>query len=172
MIDPRVARPLSSIGLVVLVGCIDFGSVRVFEPDAAIEVVDAASLSDASALDAAALLPDAAALLPDAAAPCVPGRVDPATAGIEIRIVRFSVETNPLVVNAGEVVVWTNADSMNHRLVSGEPGTPITRGPGAFNTGSLATGRSYAHRFCEPIRLTYYCSAHPSQMRGFVLDIR
>src|SRR5262245_33119033 len=112
------------------VACIDFGDAP--SPDASI-------LADAGHGDAGP---------PDTGAPCVEGMEDPALAENTITLVEMNVDPMALTIAPNTVVAFKNTGGRNHRLVSGEPGAPIAPENGGFNTGALAPGDSYGHRFC------------------------
>ena len=81
----------------------------------------------------------------------------PAEATIEIKTFMF----NPamLTVVAGTTVQWTNLDA--------EPHTVASVG-GAFRSGALDEGESFAFTFAKPGSYRYVCSIHP-QMVGTIL---
>jgi plastocyanin len=162
----------ATLTLVLLqLGCIDFGypvdrdaAVADAGPQDAADPTDAAAPTDAQIADSG--------LAPDAGSGCVEGSVDLATAGTEVRVISFAVNRPAVTIVAGSVVIWRNADSMAHQLIAGVPGAPQNAANGGFDTGELAPGQGYAHRFCRPRRLVYYCSTHPSIMNGYRLDIQ
>lgn len=168
-----VARPILGLVLLVLAsGCIDFG-YAVDRDAAAADVgapADAGALDAAEAMDGTAMSADSGVL--DASSSCVEGSVDLATAGTEVRVISFAVNRPAVTIAAGSVVIWRNADSMAHQMIAGVPGAPQNAANGGFDTGELAPGQGYAHRFCRPRRLVYYCSTHPSIMNGYRLDIQ
>jgi len=53
-------------------------------------------------------------------------------------------------VKAGNTVIWTNGDLMPH-TVSGS----------SFDSGPIAPGATYSHRFPSPGSFDYHCSIHP-----------
>lgn len=164
------ARAISTLALLQL-GCIDFG----YPVDRDAAVADAGTEDAAQGQDAAEPMdaqPADSGPSPDAGPGCVEGSVDLATPGTEIRIVSFAVNRPTLSVAAGGVIIWRNADSMAHQMIAGVPGAPQNAANGGFDTGELAPGQGYAHRFCRPRRLVYYCSTHPSIMNGYRLDIQ
>lgn len=144
----------ATAALFVCAGCVDFGVPPAEVPDAG-----AAEMTDA-ALDPS-----------DAGAACIEESVDPALAENTIDLVRFSVDPLELTIAAGTVVAFSNSDTRNHRMLSGTPEAPIEPAQGGFNTGVLAPGERYGHRFCEPRTLLYYCSTHPGVMNGYRIVI-
>jgi plastocyanin len=128
------------------IGCIDFGEAP--SPDAETAVADA-----------------------DVNGACVEGIADAAFAENTINIVRFNVDPLEMTIAANTVVAFTNTDSRNHRMLGGTPEQPLGPEEGGFNTGLLAPGASYGHRFCTPRLMIYYCSSHPGTMNGYRIVI-
>jgi plastocyanin len=60
---------------------------------------------------------------------------------------------SPLRVPAGTTVTWTNGDNVAHTVSS-------RTGP-HFDSGSLAQGGSWRHRFDRAGNFSYYCAIHP-----------
>jgi plastocyanin len=73
------------------------------------------------------------------------------------------------IVSQGQEIKWTNHDTTNHRLVSGNPDTLIS--DGVFDTGEILIGKSGYIRFNTSERassISYFCSRHPNE-RGIVI---
>lgn len=72
-------------------------------------------------------------------------------------------------VNVGDVITWTNEDSVPHTVTSGKgvslvkstqedpKGTP----DGLFDSGIINPEESWSFTFSEPGEYTYYCTLHP-----------
>jgi plastocyanin len=54
-------------------------------------------------------------------------------------------------------VTWTNTDRAPHTATG-------VSGPARFDSGVLATGRSYSHTFTEAGTYRYYCAVHPDMV--------
>lgn len=134
----------------LMAGCFDFG-----EPGA----------------DAAVGATPDATVAADASATCTEGPAPTDTPGIEVQIISFALDRPSVTVPAGSVVIWRNADTMPHQLVSGAPGAPISPAEGGFDSGELAPGQAYAHRFCRARSLVYFCATHPGGMKGYRLEV-
>ncbi|HSI32218.1 MAG TPA: cupredoxin domain-containing protein [Tepidisphaeraceae bacterium] len=63
-----------------------------------------------------------------------------------------------VTVRAGDTVVWANADDRDHT---------VTAASGAFDSGNIRPGGSFAWRATKPGDYAYGCSLHP-RMRGVV----
>jgi class 3 adenylate cyclase/plastocyanin len=73
------------------------------------------------------------------------------------------------IVLQGQEIKWTNHDTRNHRLVSGNPDTLIS--DGVFDSGEILIGKSGSIRFNTSKRassISYFCSLHPNE-RGIVI---
>ena len=66
---------------------------------------------------------------------------------------------SPLRVQPGTTVTWTNDDNVVHTITS-------RAGP-HFDSGRLAQGQSWSHRFDRAGTFAYYCAVHP-WMQGSV----
>ena len=69
----------------------------------------------------------------------------------------YQFHPDPVTVEAGEPVIWTNQDSAAHDVTS-------SSGPESFASPSLATGQSFTHTFARPGAYTYLCSVHPDMV--------
>ena len=86
--------------------------------------------------------------------------VPPAPAGpAGISIVDFGFEPGSRAVAAGTTVTWTN--------VGAAPHTVAATG-GAFESGFLITGDTFANTFATPGSFSYFCTLHPA-MRGTIV---
>jgi class 3 adenylate cyclase/plastocyanin len=73
------------------------------------------------------------------------------------------------IVLQGQEIKWTNHDTRNHRLVSGNPDTLIS--DGVFDSGEILIGKSCSIRLNNSERassISYFCSLHPNE-RGIVI---
>jgi class 3 adenylate cyclase/plastocyanin len=73
------------------------------------------------------------------------------------------------IVLQGQEIKWTNHDTKNHRLVSGNPDTLIS--DGVFDSGEILIGKSGSIRFNTSERassISYFCSLHPNE-RGIII---
>jgi plastocyanin len=91
-------------------------------------------------------------------------------AAVAMKLIAFKPET--ITVAAGDTVTWTQNDPGFHTVTSGtvEQGTGgVTAKPdGTFDSGQLATGKTFAFTFETPGTFTYFCNVHPATMRASV----
>ena len=75
---------------------------------------------------------------------------EPDTVTVTISGARFRPEK--IEIDAGDVVVWRNADALAHTA---------TADGGAFTSPLLDPGKEWAHRFTVPGTYRYHCVPHP-----------
>lgn len=69
---------------------------------------------------------------------------------------------NPINVNAGDSIVWTNSDNDIHSVTSGsDEGPSIGQ---EFDSGIIGSGKSFTHKFENLGTYEYFCSMHPSMV--------
>lgn len=82
----------------------------------------------------------------------------PSTTGNEVKIVaqgyNFAFEPSSLTVHMGDNVTWVNNAGVDHTIVSDNTND-------AFNSGVIASGKSYTHQFNQVGTFPYHCSIHP-----------
>jgi plastocyanin len=79
-------------------------------------------------------------------------------AAADVEIVEFAYGPDPVVVEAGGAVTWTNEDTAPHTATADD---------GSFETATLAKGKSEAISFEEAGTFPYFCAIHPT-MHGTV----
>ncbi len=72
-----------------------------------------------------------------------------------------AMDPNPVNVNVGDTVTWTNRDSQPHTVTSGTGGQP----DGNFDSSPnfdpiMAPGATFSHTFDEAGEFPYYCGLH------------
>ncbi len=67
---------------------------------------------------------------------------------------------NPLTINAGTTVTWTNKDSTTHTATSDS---------GVFN-GSVAPNAQFSYTFSNKGTFTYHCTLHPNMVGSVVVQ--
>jgi plastocyanin len=75
-------------------------------------------------------------------------------------IVAFAFNPNPININVGDTVRWTNNDPVDHTTTS----------TGNWNSGSLTSGASFSEVFESPGTFNYFCSIHPSMTATVVVN--
>ena len=86
-----------------------------------------------------------------------PAAGSPGAAGTAVSIANFAFSPASLTVKVGDSVTWKNDDSTAHTVAFA-----------AFDSGSIAPGASYSHKFDSAGTFDYKCSIHPS-MTGTVI---
>jgi plastocyanin len=141
--------PTLALGALVLAGCIDFGYRLPPPPDA----------------------PDAPVLPDGNGSACTEGIAPPSDTGPQISIITLNVNVPVLAIHIGEVVTWTNTDSMAHTVTAGAPGAMLPPAQGGFDSGDIAAGGKWAYRFCTARSVVYFCKTHASQMNNYRVTV-
>jgi predicted secreted protein with PEFG-CTERM motif len=84
-----------------------------------------------------------------------------------------SYAPNPVEINVGDTVTWTNDDSQPHTATSGTPsgGADGTFGGEAGSFGIiLTTGQSMSFTFTEAGEFPYFCTLHPNMVGTVVVS--
>jgi plastocyanin len=72
---------------------------------------------------------------------------------------------NPINVHAGDIVTWTNRDSIPHTVTSGINGRPDGRFDSSPNFNPLIVPAAiFSHTFAEAGGYPYYCALHPNMI--------
>lgn len=76
----------------------------------------------------------------------------------KVEIVEFTYQPDPVTIEEGGKVIWTNRDSAPHTATADD---------GSFDTGTIETGKLKSESFKQPGSYPYFCEIHP-EMRGTV----
>jgi plastocyanin len=83
--------------------------------------------------------------------------------GVELTTEAFS--PNPVTIQRGENVTWTNDDFLPHTVTSGSPDQAGTDEAGQdFDSGFIGTRASFTHTFDEQGEFEYFCELHPNMI--------
>lgn len=77
---------------------------------------------------------------------------------VEVQIIGFAYDPEPVRVSVGQPIVWTNLDG-------GVPHT-ITALDGSWDSGMMGRGDIFTRSFDEPGVYTYICTLHPPDRRA------
>ena len=69
-----------------------------------------------------------------------------------VTIRQFKYERDTIEVKVGDVVVWRNADQLEHT---------VTADSSAFESPLIKPGKEWSYRFTAPGRFAYHCMPHP-----------
>jgi plastocyanin len=75
-----------------------------------------------------------------------------------VSIKNMAFSPNALNVTAGTTVTWVNNDGTTHT---------VTADDGSFDSGDIAPGGSFTHKFAAVGTVSYHCNIHP-MMTGSV----
>jgi plastocyanin len=77
---------------------------------------------------------------------------------------------NPITINAGENVTWSNDDFLPHTVTSGTPEQMATDEAGQeFDSGFIGTRSSFTHTFEDSGEFEYFCELHPNMVGTVVV---
>lgn len=76
----------------------------------------------------------------------------------KVKIVEFTYQPDPVVVQSGGKVTWQNEDAAPHTATADD---------GSFDTGTIEQGKIGSETFKEAGAYPYFCEIHPD-MRGTV----
>ena len=85
-----------------------------------------------------------------------------ATATVQVQIKDFKFSPQPVNAKVGDVVSWTNGDSVQHSA---------TLDDGSCSTEALSQGATGALVFNKAGTYTYHCKIHPTQMKDFTVVV-
>jgi plastocyanin len=118
----------------------------------------AASTSTSSAPTTGASAPGAST---GGGAACVPAPAG-ATAAVTVEIKDFKFAPQPVQAKVGDVIGWTNNDSVPHTASLAD---------GSCSTDQLAGGTTGALVFSVAGTYTYQCNVHPGQMKDYTIEV-
>jgi plastocyanin len=79
----------------------------------------------------------------------------------EVFIQNMAFVPNTITVTAGTTITWTNKDAIAHT---------VTSNTALFNSGSLATGKTFTYTFSAAGTYSYYCSIHPTMVASVTVN--
>ena len=85
----------------------------------------------------------------------------PAAAAAAVNIQNFAFDPDPITVDVGATITWTNNDQAPHTA---------TGDNGEFDSGILETGASFSATFDEAGTISYHCNVHPDMTGTIVIE--
>ena len=79
---------------------------------------------------------------------------------VDVTIVNFAYSPDPVTIDPGDTIRWTNLDSAPHSSVSVQPN---------FSTLTLAQGQTTTTLFPRSGTFAYVCGIHGTSMRGTIV---
>ena len=86
-----------------------------------------------------------------------------ATATVTVSIKNFSFSPQPVQAKVGDTVAWKNDDGPPHSA---------TMDDNSCDTDTINPGSTAMLVFTAPGTYTYHCKIHPSQMKGFTVEVK
>jgi plastocyanin len=81
------------------------------------------------------------------------GGTPPPPPGHAVSIKDMAFSPASISVTAGTTVTWTNNDAMTHT---------VTADDASFDSGNMAQGATYSHKFTTAGTVAYHCKIHPT----------
>jgi plastocyanin len=78
---------------------------------------------------------------------------------VTVTIKNFAFSPEPVTAKVGDVIGWTNSDSIGHTA---------TLDDGTCTTDIINNGQTQSLTFSAPGTYPYHCSVHPAQMKGTI----
>ena len=85
------------------------------------------------------------------------------TAATTVQIKNSAYDTPAVQAKVGDVVAWTNGDSVPHTA---------TMDDGSCDTGQIAGGATAMLVFTAPGTYTYHCTVHPATMKDVTVEVK
>lgn len=148
----RLFRSAAAIAMTLVLGACGTGATP--SPVATTAPATAAAPATAGAPVSAA--PASATAAASSAAACAPAAAGVA-ATVKVTIKNFAFSPEPVTAKVGDVIGWTNNDSISHTA---------TLDDGSCTTDTIGAGTTLALVFSAPGTYPYHCSIHPTQMMG------
>jgi plastocyanin len=77
-------------------------------------------------------------------------------------------QPNPIKINVGETIIWTNNDLTIHTVTEGNPSTNVpTNG---FDSGLLSPDETFKHVFDKAGTIQYHCILHPTMIGSVIIS--
>jgi plastocyanin len=81
--------------------------------------------------------------------------------GSSVSIKNYAFSAASVTVASGTTVTWTNNDAVTHT---------VTADDGSFDSGNIAPGASYSHKFSTAATVNYHCSIHTTMKGSIVVN--
>lgn len=85
------------------------------------------------------------------------------TAATTVTIQNSAYGTKTVQAKVGDIVAWTNSDSVPHTA---------TMDDGSCDTGQIAGGATAMLVFTAPGTYTYHCTVHPTTMKDVTVEVK
>ena len=104
-------------------------------------------------------------LTPDLTPPAIPNMPNNGGSNAQtydIEISNFAYSPSSLTINAGDTVIWTNRDSVEHTVTS-DSGSELA-------SQLFSDGETYSHTFNSAGEYTYHCIPHPNMKAKIIVQ--
>jgi plastocyanin len=80
-----------------------------------------------------------------------------------VSIVNFDFSPDPVTINVGDTVTWTNNDGATHTTTSDTAGI--------WDSGNLGMSATFQHTFTQAGTFPYHCERHPNMQATVVVQV-
>lgn len=77
-------------------------------------------------------------------------------------------QPNPVKINVGEKIIWTNNDLTIHTVTEGNPSTNVTTN--GFDSGLLNPEETFKYVFDKAGTIQYHCILHPTMIGSVIIS--
>ncbi len=81
--------------------------------------------------------------------------------GDAVSIKNYAFSAATLTTTAGTTVTWTNNDAVTHT---------VTADDGSFDSGNIAPGATFSHKFSSKGTVSYHCNIHTNMKASVVVN--
>src|SRR3989344_5701574 len=80
----------------------------------------------------------------------------------QVSISNFAFSPSTLTIKKGDMITWTNKDSVSHTVTS-DSGDEL-------DSNMLSKGKTYSHTFNKAGTFNYHCTPHPSMKAKIIVE--
>jgi len=77
-------------------------------------------------------------------------------------------QPNPVRIRAGDIVIWTNRDTIPHTVTSGTEGA--NNQGSEFDSNIIGDGKNFEHKFDSLGEFQYFCKIHPNMVGKVIVS--
>jgi plastocyanin len=77
-------------------------------------------------------------------------------------------QPNPVKINVGEKIIWTNNDLTIHTVTEGNPSTNVTTN--GFDSGLINPDETFNYVFDKAGTIQYHCILHPTMIGSVIIS--
>jgi plastocyanin len=82
----------------------------------------------------------------------------------------MAYQPNPIQIEAGGTIIWTNNDLTTHTVTEGSSSTTTTTPSDGFDSGLLDPDQTFTHTFNKSGTVEYHCILHPAMVGKIIIS--